>query len=247
MRRLKTRLDALERSRQSELTAAATDMLVTVYGRLHALFMPARNKPESWPTIRRHRLGYVAGQRGVAARAVGADDWKSSHDARTQLITNGLAVAVKGDTETTGLILTPQGRSVAYAMVCRIIPAVPLAADYVERLKDAKPDRVRGAERWVSESTLFGFDCVGPSDQWQDFTDIMLEPCATGAVDSLCDLRGVCYYRWLHAFESLPIAEGVEPSEQAIDAYVAAFVAEMDRRHRVEETSGEVVIPLSVT
>jgi len=247
MKRLRTRLDALERSRQSELSPAATNMLATVYGRLHALFMPARNKPESWPAIRRHRLDYVAGQRGIPARASGSDDWKSSHDARQQLITNGLAVAVKGDTETTGLILTTMGRATAYAMVRRIIPASPLAADYVASLKTAKPDRVRGNEFWVAESTLFGIDCVGATDQWQDFTDIMLEPCVSGSVDSLCDLRGVCYYRWLRDFEPLPIAAGVEPCERAEDHYVSAFIAEMDRRHRIEDTSGEIVIPLSVT
>jgi len=211
------------------------------------MFMPSRDKPHSWPAIRRHRLDYVAGRRGIAARASGSADWKSSHDARTQLITSGLAVAVKGDTETVGLILTPQGRATAFALVCRIIPTSPLASDYVTSLKTATPDRVRGDERWVSESTLFGIDCVGGTDQWQDFTDIMLEPCVSGSVDSLCDLRGVCYYRWLCDFEPLPIAAGVKPCERSEDCYVAAFIAEMGRRSRIEDTSGEIVIPLSVT
>lgn len=222
-------------------------MLASVYGKLHALFMPIRNKPETWPAIRRLRRDYIGGTTGISARASGASDWKTSHDAREQLIASGLAVGIKGDAETTGLILTTLGRSVAYALVRKIIPAMPLAPDFVEALKTATPDRVRGDEEWVSESTLFGFDCVGSTDQWQHWTDIMLPPTVSGAVDSLCDLRGVCYYRFVREFEPLPIAEGIEPNDRAEDQYVSAFVAEMDRRHRVEDTSGEICIPLSVT
>lgn len=246
-KRLKTRLDALERRSQAQLTTAASDMLVGCYGRVHAWFMPARIKPETWPSIRRLRADYITSRRGVPARSTGADDWKASHDARLQLIASGLAVDVRGEAETTGLVLTTLGRSTAYALVASVIPTIPLGVHFASVLKTAKADRIRGAERWVSESTLFGIDATGDTSKWDHFTDAMLEPCVSGAVVCLCDLRGVAYYRHVHDFEPLPIIEAIEPSGRAEDGYVAAFVAEMDRRTRIEDTSGEIVIPLSVT
>jgi hypothetical protein len=247
MKRLKSRVDALERGRQAELSPAAVDMLAAVYGRCHAWFMPARKSPETWPVIRRFRIDYHTGRRGIAARATGAKDWVAGHDCRRELVSAGLAVDVRGDAETTGLILTTAGRSVAWSMVADVIPAVPLAEFFVESLRTAEPDRVRDGEHWVSESAVFGRDCVGDCSQWQDWTDALLEPCVSGAVDSLCDMSGRCYYRFVREFEPLPIAEGIEPSGRAIDAYVAAFVSEIDRRHRIDDASGEIVIPLSVT
>jgi hypothetical protein len=247
MRRLKTRLDALERQSQSTLSTAANDMLASCYGRLHAIFMPARNKPRTWPSIRRLRTDYISSRRGIPARSTGADDWKSSHDARQQLIASGLAVDVRGEAETTGLILTTLGRSTAYGLVASVIPTIPLGEHFASVLKTAKADRIRGGERWVSESNLFGIDCTGDSSKWDHYTDSLLEPCISGAVDSLCDLRGVAYYRHVHDFEPLPLIEDIEPNGRAEDGYVSAFVAEMDRRTRIEDTTGEIVIPLSVT
>lgn len=248
MRRLRSRLDRLEaESRQGKLSAGAADMLAALYGRLHAMFLPSRSHPSSWSAVRRLRRDYINGTTGISARSPGAKDWVAGHDCRRELVAAGYADAVRGDVETTGLRLTPLGRTTALAMVLPAIPAVPLGEAFTEALSRLPADRLRGDEKWVAESSLFGIDCVGDTSKWDHFTDIMLEPSISGAVDSLADIRGSVFYRFIGPFEPLPTVEGIEPSDGAIDVYVDAFKSELPRLRRLEATDGEIVIPLSVT
>ena len=248
MKRLRTRIDRLQRaSASAAMTPAATDLLASCYGRLHALFMPSRSHLASWPAVRRLRHDYINGVAGISARSAGQRDWVQGHDNRRELEALGLAVAVRGAVETSGLILTPQGRATAFTLVERVIEGVHFASWLTERLASLPADRQRGDEQWVSESSLFGIACTGDSSAWIDLTDGLLEPCISGSVDSLCDVRGRAFYRYLAPFEPLPIAEGIVPSDRAEDFYVAAFKAEIGRLRKLEAVDGEIVVPLSVT
>lgn len=247
-KRLRSRVDRLETaSATGSLSSVAVEMLASVYGRVHAMFLPSRSHPHSWAAVKRLRREYIAGTTGISARSPGAKDWTVGHDARRELVAAGLAVAVRAEVETTGLILTPQGRATALAMVLPIIPAVPLAEAFTEALASLPADRVRGGESWVSESALFGIDCTGDTSHWQAFTDIMLEPAVSGCVDSLCDIQGRAFYRFLKPFEPLPITTGIESDDRAIEAYVSAFKSELPRLRKLESADGEIVVPLSVT
>lgn len=247
-RRLRQRLDRLQlTSASATLSPAATDMLVSVYGRLHALFLPSRSHLASWPAVRRLRSDYISGVSGISARSAGQRDWVQGHDCRRELEALGLAVAVRGQVEVTGLRLAPQGRSTAFALVERVIPGCHLASWFVERLASLPADRDRDGEQWVSEASLFGLACTGDSSAWMDQTDGLLEPCISGAVDTLADCHGRVYYRHLRDFEPLPAAEGVMPNDRAEDAYVQAFKAEIGRLRKLEATDGEICCPLPVT
>ena len=247
-RRLRQRLDRIQASSASTtLSPAATDMLVGVYGRLHALFLPSRSHLASWPAVRRLRHDYLVGVSGLSARSQGAKDWTTGHDCRRELESLGMAVAVRGQVETTGLILTPAGRSTAFSLVERVIPGCHLASWFVERLKGLPADRQRDGEQWVSEASLFGLACTGGSDQWQDLTDALLEPCISGSVDTLADCHGRAYYRHLRDFEPLPVVEHIMPNDRAEDQYVQAFRSEIGRLRKLEAADGEICCPLSVT
>ena len=247
-RRLRQRLDRIQASSASTtLSPAAVDMLVACYGRLHSLFMPSRSHLASWPAVRRLRHDYLAGVAGISARSAGQKDWVAGHDTRRELEALGLATAVRGAVETTGLILTPAGRSTAFSLVEQVVPGCHFAAWFVERLRGLPADRDRDGEQWVSESSLFGIACTGSCDQWQDQTDAMLEPCVSGSVDSLADCHGRAFYRFVSDFEPLPVVEHIMPNDRAEDQYVQAFRSEIGRLRKLEAADGEICCPLSVT
>jgi hypothetical protein len=219
-------------------------MLVAVYGKAHALFFPARSNPQGWPEIRRLRLEYLTGKSGISARAEGAANWKEGHQARTELVTAGLAVAIRGGVEVQGLKLTRLGRAVAWSHVADIVPGCGLSSIMANRLKAIEADRVRGDERWVSESKVFGFNCSGDATKWIDFTDSMLEPAIDGAIDSLADVSGRIYYKHLNPFEPLPEAPAAEYVPELSQVYVDAFKNEMSRLRAMSSEDGEIVVPL---
>jgi hypothetical protein len=184
---------------------------------------------------------------GISARSAGQKNWVAGHDTRRELEALGLAVAVRGAVETTGLRLTSQGRAVAFSLTERVIPGVHLASWFVERLQGLPADRVRDGEQWVSESSLFGLACTGDSSAWMDQTDALIEPAVSGAVDSLCDVQGRCFYRFVSNFEPLPTVDDIRPNDRAEDQYVQAFKSEIGRLRKFEAVDGEIVVPLSVT
>lgn len=247
-RNLKSRLAKLESQHGAgTLSPAAMKMLAAVYGKLHALFLPYRSHLQAWPEINRLRRGYLNQTIGLSATASGAKNWVAGHDARNELQAVGLAIAVKGSAETTGLILTPQGRAVAWAMCRELLPPIELSAVMVERLASLEPCRVRGSERWVSESRLFGLRCEGPTSGWQWLTDTMLEPAISGSVYSLADVQGRVFYRFLRPFEDLPHVPDIAVNPAAEAAYLAAWTPELARLRSLDSVDGEICNPLSGT
>jgi hypothetical protein len=166
------------------------------------------------------------------------------HKARNEIIASGLAVAIRGGVEVQGLQLTRLGRAVAWSHVADIVPACGLASIMADRLATLEPDRVRGDERWVSESKLFGFECSGDATKWIDFTDSLLEPCIDGAIDSLADVLGRIYYRHLNPFEPLSEAPAAEYVPELSQVYVDAFKNEMSRLRAMSSEDGGITIPL---
>ena len=247
-RRLQTRLAAIEQQTAGDtISPAAEIMLAAVYARVHALFLPCRTSPQRWPAIDRLRREYLAGSVGVSAQGNGQKNWVKAHAARHELESRGLAVAVRGAVETTGLLLTYKGRAVALNLCLPLVPTIPLSETMVTRLESLEPSRIRGSERWVSESKLFALPCTGDTGGWQSLTDMLLEPAISGSVDSMADCVGHVFYRWLKPFGGLPEVDGIEASERAVDAYLTAWTSELSRLQNLTATDGEMCIPLSVT
>jgi hypothetical protein len=166
------------------------------------------------------------------------------HEARNEIIASGLAVAIRGGVEVQGLQLTRLGRAVAWSFVAGVVPGCGLSSIMANRLKAIEPDRVRGDERWVSESRLFGLACSGDATKWIDFTDSMLEPAIDGAIDSLADVSGRIYYRHLKPFEHLPEAPAAEYVAELSQAYVDSFKSEISRLRALQAEDGGITIPL---
>ena len=219
-------------------------MLVAVYGKAHALFFPQRSHPQSWPVVRSMKADYIAGRVGISARAEGAANWKEGHEARNEIIASGLAVAIRGGVEVQGLQLTRLGRSVAWSHVAGVVPGCGLSQIMADRLATLEPDRVRGSEKWVSESKVFGFACDGDATRWIDFTDSLLEPCIDGTIDSLADTQGRIFYRHIRDFEQLPEAPAAEYAAELSQIYVDAFKNEMSRLRALQSEDGGIVVPL---
>lgn len=249
MSRLKTRLARLEASGigTTKLSPAARSMLTQTYGKLTAMFFPQRTHPQSWPAVARMRRDYIEGRAGIAARSEGAANWKAGHEARTELVTAGLAVAIRGGVEVQGLSLTPLGRATAFGLVADIIPGVVLSQAITGRLRGLPADREQEGLTWVSESTLFGFACTGDASRWIDLTDALLEPSIAGAVDSRCDIRGRCFYRFIQEFEPLPQIENIEPDAVLSEVFVDAFVAEVARLKTLEDADAGLIVPIRCT
>lgn len=246
-RKLSKILDSVERRVAGQtISPAAETMLGAVYGKLHALFLPYRTNPRCWPAINVLRRGYLNGSIGISAAVSGQKNWVAGYDCRHELEAGGLATAVKGSTETTGLCLTSKGRAVAAAL-CQSLVGVRYSGIMAGVLESTEPCRIRGDQRWVSESKLFERQCQGDTSTWQDWTDMLLEPAASGSVDSTADTLGHVFYRHLKPFEELPVVEGIEPNEAACDAYLAAWKSEIARLRKLEPADGEICIPLSAS
>jgi hypothetical protein len=190
------------------------------------------------------KADYIAGRVGISARAEGAANWKEGHEARNEIIASGLAVAIRGGVEVQGLQLTRLGRSVAWSHVAGVVPGCGLSQIMADRLATLEPDRVRGSEKWVSESKVFGFACDGDATRWIDFTDSLLEPCIDGTIDSLADTQGRIFYRHIRDFEQLPEAPAAEYAAELSQIYVDAFKNEMSRLRALQSEDGGIVVPL---
>ncbi|MEJ7591125.1 MAG: hypothetical protein WKF77_06215 [Planctomycetaceae bacterium] len=248
-RSLNKRLDSLEPARSGQtFSPAALAILASVYGKLHALFLPYRSHLDSWPGIGRLRRGYIGGTIGISASVSGQKNWVAGHDARLELESAGLAVCIRGAVETTGLILTPKGRAVAWSLCRELIPGIQHSGIMVQHLAEGlEPCRIRGTERWVSEAKLFGLPCVGSTSDWQHMTDLLLEPAISGAVQSTADVAGHVFYKFVRPFEDLPSIDNVEPNDMAVDAYLSSYKSELARLRNLDSVDGEIVVPLSVT
>jgi len=246
MSRLKSRLAKLETNAATAgLSTSAATMVVSCYGRLHGLFNPMRHHRQAWSAVRQMQADYQSGRIGIKARAEGQRDWVGGHDARRELVAAGLAVAVKGSAETTGLQLTPLGRSRAFAMVAAVIPTVAGAEAFTKALRDCPADRSQGGCEWICETTLLPIESNDSGD-WQILTDAALEPMVDGAIEATADTLGRVYYR--HVADWSPLPESADQDSQELSqVYVDAFVAEVRRLKTLGDTTGGLVIPLSAS
>jgi len=125
MKRLKSRIDALEQNRTADgkLSRAESTSLVNVLGRRDALCWPLRfllNSQIPFAEIRRRQREYFAGTSGIAVKADGKANWKTAHAMRQKLISRGMITAVHSSGQVQSVFLTAQGEAVARALVATV-------------------------------------------------------------------------------------------------------------------------------
>ena len=249
MKRLKSRIDALEsgRSPSTELNAAESSLLVNVLARRDALFWPWRFQIHSkvaFPEIRRRQREYLAGTVGVAVKADGRDNWKSAHQQRQNLITAGLISATHSSGQVQSVFLTTQGEATARAMVGdRLHSFHESGVVVLARLRDLS---AATPVRSVRESILWNRELIGCPNSWDDCTEMIL-PCITsGLVTADSDTQGRACYTPVDGIEEPPeITVDVKADDYFDTRYLKAFENERQTLENVEPRNPhEICIPL---
>ncbi len=245
MARISTRLSKLEDSQGSgELSLDSLRLLVSLLGRLDALFWPFREHKEFRAEVRLLQREYLAGRGGLRSRAQGESTWKSAHFARNELIAAGLVTPQLESGQVTSMRLTPQGLSDARAMVGDRLHGINYEGTLVcyVLLK-------RQPEKWVRENDLFGEDvCKGdnPSD-WNFAIEWVLPLLRCGAVESNSDAWHRVYFWFVDGVELTDEPASLRQVEPWADAaYISAFNSERDALQRLEADGG-IHIPVRCT
>jgi hypothetical protein len=237
--RLKTRLDALERS-GGVVDISDHRLLVSLLGKRDARFWPSRHSGQSRLGILQRCREYLAGTRGISARADGRGDWKNAFEARNRLIAAGYVVPVRGGGEITSLILTRLGETVARKLVgSRLFSLLDGVIACVQISTDS----------WTSESVLFGENLLGCPSDWESKTEILLPLLVSGLVTSNSDSYGRCGYRRTNReLQNDEPSVDVECDPLMDDVYLDAFDSERASLMACEPLdSSEVWIPLPPT
>ena len=252
MARIATRLAKLEDSTGSkELSVESLRLLVSLLGRLDALWWPFRTHTGSYRAeIRRMQLEYLSGTGCLRAASQGETNWKAAHHARNELIGAGLANASLSGGQVVGLRLTARGLADAIAMVGdrlqRLVNRPTLTLLVILR----KFEGCSHSAKWMLENNLFGADvCKGtnPSD-WDHAIEYLLPLLRCGLIESTSDLWNRCYFM---AVDGVDIQD--EPTSKmqaqpwADSAYVSAFNSERDALLRCECLDGGIYIPMRCT
>jgi hypothetical protein len=251
MKRLETRLKNLE-SQQSvgELSRSDQMLLVSILARRDALFWPWRwqigRQPPLAEIVTRQK-NYLAGSEGITVKADGAGDWKTKHEQRQKLIASGLVEPIHGAGQILSVLLSAKGEAYARALVGSRLRSFHevriLLAMLILKSKQSTCKAVR-------ESVLFGIDCVGCPNDWDDYTELMLPLVSIGIVTCHSDTEGrACYTHHIETVpEPIPVAVDVQSDHDFDDHYVRVFDAERALLEKVEPRDPhEVYIPLPAT
>jgi len=233
MKRLNTRLDALEAAQNTnELAAPEKKLLVEILARVHALYWPwrmTRNIQPPMVELRRRQAEYIAGSVGVSAKGSGASaDWKAAHELRRALIAAGMLTAVSAGGQITSVILTQLGTATAKKLVGTRLASgrqAVLAFLMLQVLTDERGTPVR-------EHVLLGVPSFGDPSEWDFETEPMLALLVSGCVRATPDTVGRVLYSFSAGAEfPEPVMVDFEPEEWCDAVYLAAFKSE---RHQLE-------------
>lgn len=250
MKRLKTRIDALEAAQNTNsMTGAESMTLVNILARLAALFWPWRfqiGRQTPIPEIRRRQAEYLAGTVGITVKADGKSDWKTAHAMRQSLIASGLITATHASGQVQSVFLTAQGEAIARALVgsrLHTMESGRLVLAVLRQLSAATPVRA------VRESILWNRDCVGCPNDWDDSTELILPLLTCGIVRADSDTQGrACYTPVDGIPEPIEIAVSVTADDAFDEFYIAAFNNERAVLEACEPRDPhEICIPLPAT
>ena len=249
MKRLNTKLDRLESQAgtDAKLSPAGKRLLVEILAKLHALFWPWRwtlnHRPPMTEIVARQR-DYAAGVVGIAVKAAGRSDWKTSHELRRGLIASRHLTATHGGGQITSMFLTPLGETVARGLV----------GDYLATYHDEGSEVLDRLRRLVvvtgcsavPETILWGRPCHGDPSAWDYLTERILPCIVAGLVRVEQDTVGrVVFIPIEGAAEPERINVTVEADPQFLPVYLKSWSDERSVLERCEPRDpDECFIPL---
>ena len=252
MIRLNKRLDALESANSSVAVSLDADrLLVSLLGRLDALFWPFRSHTGSYrAVVRARQLDYISGKCGLSAKSQGQENWKVQHYTRAELTTAGLCTAITSGGQVTALRLTPAGLCDATSMVGDRLATL---ANHPTMVLLELIRRFEGCEhsgKWLLENNLFGSEvCVGDNPNAWEFAIDFLQPLLRcGVIESTSDLYHRVYFRLVDGVVILeePVStRQIEPWADAL--YIASYNAERESLQRLQCDDGGIYIPMRAT
>ncbi|MCU0710429.1 MAG: hypothetical protein MUC43_00110 [Pirellula sp.] len=245
MKRLNTRLDALESRSSDALTQDDQMSLVDLLARRDALFWPWRctlDSPVPYAEIFARQADYLSGAVGLKVKADGKQDWKASHHKRQRLIASGFVNAQVSGGQVSSLFLTAQGEAVARSLVGPRLHNCETAKHYFIKLvllgKTTECTLVR-------ESVLFSRTCNGSPSDWDHDTEMLLPLLTAGMVRAIPDTVGRILYKPVAGVEfpeHIDMPNGT--SSDFEDLYLASFDAERQALETCEpRNANELFIP----
>jgi len=252
MKRLNSRLDALEASQNTnELNAAEKKLLVSILAKRDSLFWPwryLRGSQIPFCETRLRQKEYLAGTVGVSAKGSGASaDWKSSHELRQRLIAAELVTAVSSGGQVTSVFLTAKGEAIARALVgTRLHQFHESGVIILARLRHLS---AQTKVRAVRESALWGHEHLGSPSDWDHLTEMVL-PCLTaGLVQANSDTQGRVCFTPVDGIDEPHEIQVDMKSDEVMDAlYLKSFASELAVLSSMEPRDPhEVYIPLPAT
>jgi hypothetical protein len=247
--RLHSRLNRIEADKPTAMTVDARKLLVSLLGRRDALFYPWRCIGNHRGSIARMQREYFSGKLGMMARSQGESNWKAAHHTRNELIAAGQCTATIAGGQVTGLRLTLKGESDARSLVGDRLSLGEFAEVLVEWINE-RFDRPFCSRNWCSESALFNLPNHGAGDpaSWQHLTELVLPLLVVGAVKANCDAWGRVYYSVVDDAEiPTPQYSELDAVESFDSLYIKAFNDERSTLSKLDDSDGEIVIPIPCT
>lgn len=268
MGRLTNRIAKLERQ-QSPESVDCDSMLVELLAKRDALVYPWRTPRsnerlslQARGAIRQRHIDYIDGRIGFTARASGKDAWKDAYQQRAQLISSGLATAIRSGGEVVSLRLTPEGESDARALVgsrlstLRNIDSLTILRRCISRQSEMSQwgPTARGPARYMCEHLIFGLDepLSGNPTDWEHLTELVLPMITANLMQAASDSHGRIYYSLTYNDEGkalvelndipLPPISTRQADPKLDDLYLNIFGSERNALENLE--SNELVIPL---
>jgi hypothetical protein len=245
MKRLNTRINALESRTSDDLSHSDRMLLVSLLAKRDAMFWPWRltfDCTTPYAEIRDRQREYISGVSGIAIKADGKSEWKTAHATRQRLIASGMITATHSSGQVSSVFLTPRGEAVARALVgprlqtCETAKRVFIML--VLKMKTTENPIVR-------ESVLFERTCNGNPSDWDADTEQVLPFLTSGVVLAVPDTVGRVLYRPVEGIEFPESIEvDIESSEEFDNLYLKTFEDERQMLEHVEpRDSNEIFIP----
>ena len=245
MRRLNTRLDALESRSSDDLSHADKLLLVGLLAKRDALFWPHRltfDHKTPYDEIRERQKEYLSGVSGIAIKADGKGQWKAAYATRQRLIASGMISATHSSGQVTSVFLTPRGEAVARKLVgARLHDCKSAKRVFIMLLLKTKTT----GKAIVRESMLFDRKCNGDPSDWNDDTEQVLPFLTSGVVLAIPDTVGRVLYRPIEGIEFPPEFElSIESSDEFDSHYLKTFEDDRQMLESVESRNpNELYIP----
>ena len=245
MRRLNTRLDALESRSSDDLSHSDRMLLVSLLAKRDALFWPWRltfDCTTPYTEIRERQREYISGVSGIAIKADGKSEWKTAHAMRQRLIASGMITATHSSGQVTSVFLAPRGEAVARALVGNRLHDCTSAKHYFIKL--VLLGKTTG-KTLVRESMLLERKCNGVPSEWDADTEKVLPYLTSGVVLAVPDTVGRVLYRPVEGIEFPESIEvDIESSEEFDNLYLKTFEDERQMLEHVEpRDANEIYIP----